>query len=389
MMKSQKKIGLVTLYDGNFGSILQCFSTKRFLESLDQTCDVLCLNEDENLLHVEVIKRKLKTLLKILSNLFFLKFIIKSKLNMIKNSLSKNTEMMMNSFIADFIKPKKIDQCLLKKKEWLDGYKYFIAGSDQIWNVAHLVKPFNFLQFAPRNKRISLAVSFGISEIPLCNQRELSVALNGFDYISVREESGAEIVKKYSKAKISRIADPTFIYNAEEWRFFCKDAKIVKKNYILVHFLDKPNNVAIDSINWLSAQTNLDVVVVGYKHESLNSIANLDFVDANPWDYVSLIERAAFVLTDSFHTSLFSINFEKKFFVFHRGYSVLNQTCRISDLLNRFEMQNRLISDAVTLKINYMEKQPKESRYILEKERRAIRDYIEKSVFGKIPSCFE
>ena len=389
MMKSQKKIGLVTLYDENFGSILQCFSTKYFLESLNLTCDVLCLNEDENLLHTEVIKRKLKTLLKIFFNPSFLKFIIKSKLNMIKSSLSKKTEMMMNSFIADFIKPKEIEQSLLKKKEWLDGYKYFIVGSDQVWNVGHLVKPFNFLQFAPQNKRLTLAVSFGISAIPLCNQSEFRVALNGFNYISVREETGEKIVKKYSKAKVCRLADPTLIYSADEWRTFAKNAVTPKQKYMLVHFLNEPNDVALDSMKWISELLDLKIIAIGYKHDSFKSLKKFVFMDGGPWEYILLIDNSDYILTDSFHTSLFSINLGKRFFVFHRNYSILSQNSRINDLLGRFKMQNRLISNIVSLKKNYMDELPKESVNILERERKVIRDYIRKSIFEKNIPCNE
>lgn len=380
MVEEKKKIGLVTLYDENYGSILQCFSTKHFLESLNLTCDVLCLVQDECLLRLEVLKRKLKTLLKIFCNLPFFKFIVKSKLHIIKSSLSKETEKMMNSFVADFIKPKEIEQSLLNEKKWLDEYKCFVAGSDQIWNVGHLVKPFDFLQFAPPFKRRTLAVSFGISEIPLCNQSELSAGLNGFDYVSVREETGMEIVKKYSGAKVCRLADPTLIYCADEWRSLAGNAAVPKQKYVLLHFLNAPNDVALNAIKWISEGLNLSVIAVGYKHPVFKQLEKFTFMDGGPWEYISLIDNADYILTDSFHSSLFSINLGKRFFVFHRNYSVLSQNSRINDMLGRFKMQNRLIFDIDFLKNIYLDELPKDSVNILERERKVIRDYIRKSI---------
>ena len=111
-------------------------------------------------------------------------------------------------------------------------------------------------------------------------------------------------------------------------------------------------------------------------------------MDGGPWEYVSLIDHAEFVLTDSFHSSLFSINFNKRFFVFHRNYSVSKQTSRISDLLKRFGMEERLIENVDALKKIYLENQPAETRTILQKERATIRDYIQKSITGQVPQCF-
>ena len=382
-MNEKSKIGLITLFRENYGSILQCYSLKLFVNSLNNECDVLYLNDDECLFHIDVIKRKIRTLINIILNLSFLRFLLFSKLGLNKNTLTKESESKMEFFVDSFLKPKCVLSTDLKKKEWLNQYDYFVVGSDQIWNVCHLVKPFSFLQFAPRKKRIAVAVSFGISKIPWINQKKLKKALNGFDFISVREETGVEIVKKYSKAKVCRIADPTFIYDADEWREIAKITKPIEKKYILFHFLNEPNQIAVESVKWLSEYLNLDVVAVGYNYEVLKSMNRFVYMDGNPWEYVSLIDNAEYVLTDSYHTCLFSVNFNKKFFVFSRRYVLLSQNCRIYDMLNRFKLQDRLVSDIENIKDKYLEKLPEHVKNIIEKERTDIRNFIKISIQKK------
>lgn len=384
-MNEKSKIGLITLFRENYGSILQCYSLKLFVNSLNNECDVLYLNDDECLFHIDVIKRKIRTLINIILNLSFLRFLLFSKLGLNKNTLTKESESKMEFFVDSFLKPKCVLSTDLKKKEWLNQYDYFVVGSDQIWNVCHLVKPFCFLQFAPRKKRIAVAVSFGISKIPWINRKNLREALNGFDFISVREETGVKIVKKYSKAKVCRIADPTFIYDADEWREIAKITKPIEKKYILFHFLNEPNQIAVESVKWLSEYLNLDVVAVGYNYEVLKSVNRFVYMDGDPWEYVSLIDNAEYVLTDSYHSMLFSINFNKRFFSFHRQYTTSKQTNRITDLLKRFDMENRLIENVDILKKNYLENQPENSHLIFEKEQSVIRNYIQKSISGLFP----
>ncbi|SIN81443.1 Polysaccharide pyruvyl transferase [Fibrobacter sp. UWB11] len=380
VMNEKHKIGLVTLYRENYGSILQCYSLKFFLNSLNNECDVLYLKDDENLFHLDVIKRKIRTLINIIFNPSFLRFLFFSKLGLNKRNLTKGSESKMDVFVDLFLQPKCVLSTDLKKKEWLNQYDNFVVGSDQIWNVCHIVKPFYFLQFAPRKKRIAVAVSFGISKIPWINQKNLRTALNGFDFISVREETGVEIVKKYSKANVCRVADPTFLYDADEWRDIAKNTKPIQKKYILFHFLNEPEQVAVESVKWLSEHLDLDVVAVGYWHKVLNTVDRINLKEEGPLGYASLIDNAEYILTDSFHTCLFSINFEKKFFVFSRRYVMLSQNSRIYDMLNRFALQDRLISDIENLKNKYLENLPKHVKNIIEKERADIRNFVKKSI---------
>jgi hypothetical protein len=379
-MNCKKKIGLNTFYGLNYGSNLQCYATKSFVESLGYQCDLLKIRIDK----YAKIKKALKIILKILFNPSYL--VMRYKLRHYRTCLSDESAKLMNNFVSEILKPQNVD---LRKLSESSLYTHFITGSDQIWNVSYGVNPVDFLQFAPREKKIALATSFGISDVPKYARKALSNALNSFNYISVREETGVNIVKQYSQTKVCRIADPTFIYNAEEWRNIVKNAITIKKKYILIHFLDEPNQTAVESISWLSEHLDLDIVAIGYKYNVFNNLKRYSFLDGGPWEYVSLIDQAEFVLTDSFHSVLFSINFRKRFFIFERQYTVTNQSSRICDLLKRFDLESHFIKNIGVFKKAYLDDLSEKTDVLLNNERTKIRDYIKKSISNQVPQIFK
>ena len=87
------------------------------------------------------------------------------------------------------------------------------------------------------------------------------------------------------------------------------------------------------------------MICIGYKYDIFSSY-NWQFDDCSPYTYLTYIDKSFCVCTDSFHSTLFSINFEKSFFVFERQYLHHNpQTSRIIDLLTRFELKERFINE--------------------------------------------
>lgn len=376
-----KKIGLVTLYENNYGSILQCFSTKKFIEMMGNKCDVLCEKIGK-----QTLMSKIMFWSKYLMHPSFFSRYLKMRENCKVGSrhLSIATKQKMKFFVENNIKP----VVLSKDENSISQYDLFITGSDQVWNSSLMVNPFNFLSFSPRHKRIALATSFGGSDIPSYNEKALIRYLNGFDFISVREESSVKMIKKYSPAKVIRIPDPTLIFSHEDWKIFAKDVPPISDKYILVHFLNEPNRAAIDTMVWLSDKFKMKILAIGYNYECFQNLSSLTIIDGSPNQYISLIDNSSFVLTDSFHTTLFSINMRKRFFTFCRQYLADSQSNRIVDLLNRFHLCNRLIKSVSEIQDCVQDELPASINEILDRERFLIRDYVLKSISDQIPQCF-
>lgn len=340
-----KKIGLITLYNNNYGSILQCYATKTYIESLGYSCEVLFQLPDEK-------KKSVRKLKKICVNLYRClryKDYLKSKIRMRKavkqevNYLSEESLRKMNSFVDEKIYPKGYtwsELCDLGRRQ---EYVAFIVGSDQVWNASRGMEPFFFLSFAERRKRISLAASFGVKTIPNFNLKSVKKGLLGFDNISVREETGINIVEKLVNKKAIRLSDPTVLFNGDKWREFYKQ-KTLNYPYVLVHFLNEPSNLAIKLINSFCTKQSCKVICLAYRYKGYENLESYTFMDGFPEEYVSLIDNAIAVFTDSFHTTLFSMNLNSTFYTFYRQYlHGYSQSSRIIDLLKRSNLEYRLI----------------------------------------------
>ena len=216
---------------------------------------------------------------------------------------------------------------------------FYIAGSDQIWHPA-LCKPSFFLDFVPNEKkRISYAASMGVTEIAEAKKENFAALVEKMDTVSVREEEMVEVLEEYTDKPISVHIDPTFLKAKEEWRKHEK-AYDIKKPYVLVYpiYWDVKLN---KELRKLHKKTGLDIVVIC---SGLNKVyANKRIYDADPGQFLWLIDRAEAVVTSSFHGTAFSLIFNKKF------SAVINPNAksRISSLLKVLGAKNQGIAEVL------------------------------------------
>ena len=112
-------------------------------------------------------------------------------------------------------------------------YDLFICGSDQVWNSeAKEITGKYFATFAEEKKRASYAASFGIDHVLESRKKEFATYLNGINYISVREESGVDIVKELTDRNAECHLDPTLLLSDLKWNVIAKKPKIKDDKYI-------------------------------------------------------------------------------------------------------------------------------------------------------------
>lgn len=342
------KIGLVTFFRNNYGSALQCYATKKFLQKNDYECDVLY----EYSYGYEKLKNRIKYLSKIaLCSLLYREFAKNRKeikRSERKAALSIESKFLIDWFCETVLQPKGLEYSLLNDKRFADVYDFFIAGSDQIWGGGYLVRPFMFLEFAPNEKKIALCPSFGVETIKKFNVRPFKKSINKFKTLSVREKSGQRIIADLTGRQVPILSDPVMLLNIDEWHEFAENSSIRHQNYVFVHFLDMPSASTIQSINQIAETLNFDIICFANNYSTYDSLKGHTFVDGSPYDYVSLIENASFVCTDSFHTSHFSIIFNRKFCTFERNYGHQNkQSTRIHNLFSTYKCNERFIVDSL------------------------------------------
>ena len=333
-----KKVGIITLcgYD-NYGNRLQNYATQEVIKSLGCEVETIVnspyiklgitdyINKARRLSITELNKKIYNVIC------YFIKKIIKRKkgvlVNKRRDAFKKFTKKYINE--TDYI---ITPDCI--PDDLKDKYDYFIVGSDQVWNPNFISGSFiDFLTFAPKEKRIAYSASFGITNLPEKYISNYSLWLSEMPHISVREESGAKIVKDLTGKDAIVLIDPTMMLTKEQWLSISKPAlHKPDKPYILTYFLGEITPEIKDKIYSLSK--NYDVV-------KLADIEDKNRYVADPAEFLDYINSSSLVLTDSFHGTIFSILFEKPFIVFNRIGNTSSMISRIDTLLSKFHLDSR------------------------------------------------
>lgn len=202
------------------------------------------------------------------------------------------------------------------------NYDVIVVGSDQVW-LPHGLKTrfYNLLFVDDVVKKVSYASSFGVSKIPSFQRKETAEYLNRFYAISVREQRGKEIVEELSEKQATVVADPTLLLNSIEWLEEAKESHMVISEPYIFCYLLGTNPESRKAANELKQKTGCKIITLRHMDEFIPE--DEQFGDEAPYnidpnDFVKLISEAAYVCTDSFHCTAFSIQFHRKFMTFYR-----------------------------------------------------------------------
>ena len=321
------KIGIVTIWDNtNLGNRLQNYALYSIL-SQKFGCDVVTLHTDPS---------KKPTVLQRIKELIAVKSCIipefaerRFGINFVRYSRFKdwNKRIPEITYYETACIPTNID----------DEFDFFVSGSDQIWNYTLGEERLynNFLQFASPNKRIAVSASIGLDHIGEEWQDYYANCLKEYRAISVREERAKYVIKVVSGRSSEVISDPVMVLDAEEWRKVSKKPRIdLNKEYILVYMLGSVGEETKKKINNWKTKRNCEV------YDVLDRSV-LSLYSSGPAEFLSLIDKAKLVVTDSFHCAAFSIIFSTPFVVTNRSDQLLNMGSRLDTLLNKYHLEDR------------------------------------------------
>ena len=220
------------------------------------------------------------------------------------------------------------------------NYSAVVVGSDQVWTPMSLPNKFFNLLFVDDSViKVAYASSFGVSEIPDFQKKATGEYLDRFAYIGVREQRGKEIVDSLSHKTAQVVADPTLLLSRDEWEKEIEDSKINETEpYIFCYFLGT-NQDARKAVNELKAKTGLKIITIRHMDEYVpedEKFGDEAPYNVDPNDFVKYISKATYVCTDSFHCSVFSIIFHRRFMTFYRfaNNSKTGRNSRIDSLFN-------------------------------------------------------
>jgi hypothetical protein len=338
-----KKVLLITLQDNNnIGNRLQNYALQTAIEQRGN--EVVNLDNGYTTIpsHKEFRKNKIK---KWLGKLGSKKYARKYQKFFNSQLRRQANERFTSENITNI---RRVTYAGVFEQKW-DSYDLAITGSDQVWHNWHKDPkelPYYYLEFMPEEKRVSYAASFGFDEFPDEDRAEHVKGQKGMHAISCREKSGCKLVKEATGKNSVHVLDPTLLLKADDWRKAEADVSAVVKpgeKYAFLYFL---GNITAEY------QKYIDEIV---SKQGLRIINFLDMKDekiakCGVGEFISLIDHAEYVLTDSFHCTVFSILFDKQFTVFKRKQDGFEKMySRIEELLQSTDHMtnsyNKIIPD--------------------------------------------
>ncbi|MCB6202638.1 polysaccharide pyruvyl transferase family protein [Extibacter muris] len=316
-----EKCGIITLYhkNYNYGGILQAYAMVKVMEKLGYDTEVIdyCQNYKDLVIH-KIKKLQMSEIISILKRKAGLKAIHLTTPH-IRAGISNRVEN-FEKFMEKIPHSASYDESSIK--ECRDNYNIIVAGSDQIWNPGSW-NDIYFLKFAgKKTKKISYAASMGVELLTDKEAEYLQYAVEGLDAISVREYEAKKIIEQNCSRQCVVSLDPTLLLSGDEWKKVgsgSDERKYERYAFVYLVGVDKKQRKAIrdycdkERIKILSiphAQGH-------YKKED-EHFAHIKMYEAGPREWLSLIDNAHIVFTDSFHGLCFSLLFHKKFVVLDR-----------------------------------------------------------------------
>lgn len=318
------KIAVITFSDfnTNYGSILQSFALKTFLESLGHEVTFIRYREFNKFPRASINGRIRKVLLHTY-NWFYRERASERKTEFQKfiQDVIPHTQLYISEEELENILPKQFDA--------------YICGSDQIWNIPVLggLRTPYFLKFAPVGKlKIAYAPSMGEYKPEGEQKNQITELLNSFTAISTREKSSTYIISKLVNKDVQTVADPTLLLSSEEWLRCLPLAESPSGDYGVCYFVRR-DSFGKTLVEKLKKKYKIPIYNVS---DNLINVSGTDnsYVTCGPASFVRLIAGAKFCVGTSFHLAAFSVIFNK--------YCLISKTHHNSDrIVNLFKLVGR------------------------------------------------
>lgn len=324
-----KRIAVVTYWSiFNIGSFLQAYALQYVLKNMGFEPYVISWKKGDILYRG---KEKIALLLKLLIHPFSIpQFLELRRLGL--STISDVPQETKLKFLEDQQKVSVLNLTESDIKNVQSDFYAFICGSDQIWNpLGFIQRDYKYLKFAPVEKRIAYAPSFGVNYIPAYNYRFVKKSLKEMGSISIREKEGAEIIKTLIGRDAPVVLDPTLLLSKVDWIKVEKRISL-PNNYVVCFFL---GNVSEEHKEAIERLRNGRHIICFPKVGCLNGLADVSYKSVGPLEFLHVIHYADCVFTDSFHGAALTINYERDLVVFKRSHNQkFNQFSRIENILD-------------------------------------------------------
>ncbi len=322
------KIGILTFHfpeNKNFGASMQSYAVYKMVEKLGYNAELINFN---------LVRSTFKVMIK--------------RIVLLKEFEDRIEGKNFFEYSKKFLKKSKHSFFSLDLKKSNKDYDIFIVGSDQVWRgiwFGSMAKHY-FFDFVDENKKkIAYAASFGVDfwEGNKELTEEIKPLIKRFNSVSVREESGIDICKKtFGINNAVCVLDPTLMISKEDYQPILddwQDKSHLNKKYIAHMLLDDDEKLRNESQN-IANYLKADINYIKGKYKKILWKNYFLYNKVSQW--LTYLKDAELVITDSFHCTVFSLIFHKKFVVVanpERG------TARLETLLGKVGLKDRFFNN--------------------------------------------
>ena len=332
------KIAVITRHSvPNYGSLLQSYATQKAIEKLGHDSEIINYTRYE-----ERYENLADTLIK--GKKWDKNVILRTIYKLIQTPNYSKMYKKFYEYRKNFLKETELEYGNIDElKENIPDADVYCSGSDQIWGkigTSNYDESY-FLEFAKGKKCIAYSSSFGKTELNEELDKNLEKLLDKYSKILVRESSAKELLEKRNIKNVEHVLDPTFLLSQEEWgKLAKKSKKEIKEKYILVYQLH--DNKEFDRYAKKMAEIKkMRLLRISPSLYHFTRSGKLIYLPTQ-FDLLKYFLNAEYVLTDSFHATVFSIIFNKKFV----DVLPFNKTgTRIESILNLLGIDNRILKN--------------------------------------------
>lgn len=349
-----KSAAILTLCDNrgpaNYGQILQCYAMVRLFSILGTEPYVVLYRkkgEKDRLMHNFSLHNPIGRYFNTCYETYYKERIIEQG--------KTERRMRFNEFIQNHIPHST--PCYTKDmvEHVTKNSPFLICGSDQIWNPLWTDSVWQLDFGTSSQRRIAYAPS-GIfhDDNETFNQayKDMIPSIEKLDYVTLREESGLKILRKYTDKPMSTAPDPTLLLSSKDWDAVCSK-RLIKDGYLFCYTLGsiRPYPYLLQQIAKASGAEKIVYIPSNQFSEGI-PVRMEPYSDGGPSEFLSLIRHAKAVCTDSFHGAVFSILYGKSFYCLPRAQKTarnLGGSERISSLMSLLEIPDRTLDNLAKL----------------------------------------
>lgn len=219
-------------------------------------------------------------------------------------------------------------------KEKLDGY---VCGSDTIFCPDEFgVDDGYFANYYPmQGHSVAFAASFGDPTMTVEVSKQINERLRNFKAIGLRENLMIPYVKRQTEAPVQKVIDPTMLLTPEEYESITED-RIIEEKYLLLY--SRRYSPEMEAYAEKVARKNgWKIVEISLRATNADK-GHIMFYRAGVEEFLSLVKNAEFVVTNSFHGMIFSVQFSRPFVVFSREQC----NTKIEELIQLFGIKDHI-----------------------------------------------